>query len=192
MKKIKNKQKLYCYVDESGQDSRSEFFIVVTVIAVNNQQELKDRLLKLEKDSGFGQKKWHKSRSPEREKFLDLVMKNNIATGTIYYSHYKKPLPFFLPVLETLAKAIAITAKDNYTCIIYVDGIDKKKSQELTNALRLKGIKTGYVRSARDESEPLIRLADRWVGCIRASFENNSESKNIVIRAISKRYLKLV
>lgn len=189
---MKNTQKLYCYVDESGQDSRSEFFIVVTVIAVDNQQELKDKLLKLERDSGFGRKKWHKSRSPERERFLDLVMKNNIGNGSIYYGHYKKPLPFFLPLLETLTKAIVATARDNYMCVIYVDGIDKKKSGELTNALRLKGVKTGYVRSARDESEPLIRLADRWVGCIRASFENNRESKNIVARAINKNYLKLV
>jgi hypothetical protein len=26
------KQKLFCYVDETGQDDRSEYFIVVTVV----------------------------------------------------------------------------------------------------------------------------------------------------------------
>ena len=188
----KETKKFYCYVDETGQDTRADFFIVVAVVTSDNQQQLNDQLLQLEKESGFGLKKWHKSRSPEREEFLSSVMKNDIAAGNIYYGHYKKPLPFFLPLLETISKAIESAATEPYQSIVYVDGIDKKKASELTNALRLKGIQTRYVRSARDESEPLIRLADRWVGCIRASLENNPKSKDLVSRATNKNYIKLV
>jgi len=184
--------KLYCYVDESGQDARSDFFVVVSIISAEDQNKLRDQIIKLEHESNFGQKKWHKSRSPEREEFLELLMKNDIATGNIYYSHYKKRLPFFLPLLETLSKAIEMAAPENYRCVIYVDGIDRQKAIELTNALRLKSIKTALVRSARDESEPLIRLADRWVGCIRASLEDNPKSKDLVAKATNKNYLKLV
>ena len=189
---VTSSKKLYCYVDETGQDPRSNFFVVVVVIVVDNQQELEDKLLKLEKTSGFGRKKWKKSRSPERERFLDLVIKNKIALGTTYYGCYKKPVSFFLPLLQTLTKAIITMISEKYNCIIYVDGIDQKKSRELTKALRFKGIKTGQVRSARDESEPLIRLADRWVGCIRASFEGDVESENLVARAMNKNYLKSI
>jgi hypothetical protein len=184
--------KLYCYVDESGQDVRSDFFVVVSIISEGDQNKLRERIIKLEQKSNFGRKKWHKSRSPEREEFLELLIDNNIASGDIYYSHYKKQLPFFLPLLETLTKAIAIAAPEHYRCIIYVDGIDFQKAVELTNALRLKNIKTAFVRSARDESEPLIRLADRWVGCIRASLENNPRSKELVTKAVNQKYLKLV
>ncbi len=179
-------------MDESGQDARSDFFVVVSIISAEDQNKLRDQIIKLEHESNFGQKKWHKSRSPEREEFLELIMKNDIATGNIYYSHYKKRLPFFLPLLETLSKAIEMAAPENYRCVIYVDGIDRQKAIELTNALRLKNIKTALVRSARDESEPLIRLADRWVGCIRASLEDNPDSKTLVARATNNNYLKLV
>jgi hypothetical protein len=84
------------------------------------------------------------------------------------------------------------SAVDDYQAVVYVDGIDRKKSRELTNALRLKGIKTKHVRSARDESEPLIRLADRWAGCIRGSGEGNEHAHKIFLRAVEVNYLKEV
>lgn len=185
-------KKLYCYVDETGQDAGSEFFIVVSVVSAENQQELSRCLLEIEQKTRVGQRKWHKTRSPEREEFLKLSLKAEIASGQIYYGRYQKPLPFFLPLLETITKAIQAEAKDPYQAIVYIDGIDKKKAKELTNALRLKGISTSYVRSARDESEPMIRLADRWAGCIRASYAGKTQDKDLVTRAISKNQLKAV
>ncbi len=35
-----SKQKLFCYVDETGQDDRSEYFIVVTVVSESEQGAL--------------------------------------------------------------------------------------------------------------------------------------------------------
>lgn len=51
-------------------------------------------------------------------------------------------------------------AKGQYKTKAYVDGIDRKKAKELTNALRIEGISLGMVKMRRDESEPLIRLAE--------------------------------
>lgn len=168
----KSIKKLYCYVDETGQDAGSEFFIVVSIVSSEEQHQVRSDLLKLEITSKVHARKWFNSRSPVKEKFLRLAVSKKLATGDVYYGMFKKPLPFFLPMLETIEKAIKEkTGSDPYQTIIYVDGIDKKKAKELTNALRLKGIKLKYVRSARDESEPLIRLADRWAGCIRHAQE---------------------
>ena len=186
------KQKLYCYVDETGQDPGADYFIVVAIVSEQEQFILKEKLVEVETDTKVGSKKWHKTKSPERENFLRVTIKEKLAKGEVFYSQYKKPLPFFLPLLETLSKAIKEVAKKPYSAIVYVDGIDKKKARELTNALRLKDIKTAYVRSVRDESEPLIRLADRWVGCIRAALENKAEDKELVVQATNKNHLKLV
>ena len=57
----------------------------------------------------------------------------------------------------------------------FVDGIDRQKASELTNALRVRGVSLEKVRSRRDESEPIIRLADMWAGCIRAAREGSEE-----------------
>ncbi len=187
-----SKKKLYCFVDETGQDIGSDFFIVVSIVTEAELLGLKTELLNLEEETKIGLKKWHKSRSPKREEFLRLVVNRSLAAGEVYYGQYKKPLPFFLPMLETITKALEATNKKSHEVIVYVDGIDIQKARELTNALRLKGIKLPHVRSARDESEVLIRLADRWAGCIRASIENNAQSREVVSQAVNKNYLKLV
>jgi hypothetical protein len=88
-------------------------------------------------------------------------------------------------MLEVLEKAIkAKAAGQPYVARIFVDGIDRKKAAELTNALRHRGVSLEPVRSRRDESEPLIRLADMWAGCIRAALEGLPDESAILDRAI--------
>ena len=74
-------------------------------------------------------------------------------------------------------------AENNYSSNIYVDSIDKKKAKELTNALRFKKIKLQMIKSRRDESEPIIRLADRWAGYIR-ELQFNKKQEKLFIQAI--------
>jgi hypothetical protein len=185
-------QKIYCYVDETGQDVKSEFFIVVAVANDQNQNILRDSLCKIESLAKIGKRKWHKSSFDRRKQYLNLLIKEGVCEGDIYFGHYKKPIPYFLPMLEVLEKSIIDKARQSYKATVYVDGIDKKKANELTNALRVRKIKLELVKSRRDESEPLIRLADRWAGCIRLSFLNNKDYRNILEKAKNKRYIKEV
>jgi len=185
-------QKLYCYVDETGQDVKSEFFIVVAVVNDQDQNLLRDSLYKIESLTKIGKRKWHKSVIDNRKNYLNLLIKESICAGDVYFGHYNKPIPYFLPMLETLEKAILGKAKESYKAIVYVDGIDIKKANELTNALRVRKIKLELVKSRRDESEPLIRLADRWAGCIRASFLKDKDCLEILERAKNKKYIKEV
>jgi len=37
-------QKLYCYVDETGQDPASEFFIVVAIVLQKEQESIRKKL----------------------------------------------------------------------------------------------------------------------------------------------------
>jgi hypothetical protein len=70
---------------------------------------------------------------------------------------------------------------------VYVDGVDRQKAgelRELTNALRLRNVSLEMVKSRRDESEPLIRLADMRAGCIRAAREGSPEEKKLLHRAL--------
>ncbi|MBI2552005.1 DUF3800 domain-containing protein [Candidatus Uhrbacteria bacterium] len=184
------KQKLYCYVDESGQDARSTFFVVVAVITEENER-LKEKLQRIEKSAGVGNKKWRKTRSSNRCRYLQTLLEQQIGFGSVFFGAYKKPLPYFFPILEIIEKSIQAKAAQTYRAIVVVDGIDNKKAAELTGALRLKGIVLDFVRSGRDESEALLRLADRWVGCVRkAREEKNSEEDLIMQNAIAQGYLQ--
>jgi hypothetical protein len=174
--KNKNKQKIYCYVDETGQDSGSSYYITVVVVSAKDQEEFRRKLTEIEKTSRIGSRKWYKSRGKETIDYLQLFNKINDSFCKIFYNKYKKPIPFLFPTIEIINESIAeFVNKQDCRAIIYVDGIDNKKAQELTNALRSKGISLDYVRNTRDESEPCIRLADRWAGCIRDCSERHDD-----------------
>jgi hypothetical protein len=136
----RDKLKLYCYIDETGQDDASSMFIVVAVISVQEQEPLREALVRIEKEAGTGGRKWHKSSASRRLRYLSLAFEKKIAAGEIFFGSYQKPLPYFFPMLEVLEHAIKKKATHPYTARIFVDGIDRKKAAELTNALRLRGV----------------------------------------------------
>lgn len=50
------RQKIYCYVDETGQDVGSEFFIVVAIVNDKEQNLLRNQLLEVESQTKIGEK----------------------------------------------------------------------------------------------------------------------------------------
>lgn len=182
-------QKLYCYLDETGQDAKSEFFIVVAIVSDKDQQQLRRQLSDIEEIAQTNRLKWHKTEHRRRMDYLSLVLERNIAKGSVYMAHYQKPIPYFFPIMDVLEKAIKIAAAGSYEARIYVDGIDKKKAMELTNALRSAGISLRIVKGCRDESEPIIRLADMWAGCARSALLGRKDAQDIVKRAKEENYL---
>jgi len=87
------------------------------------------------------------------------------------------------------ARAEFKVAKDDYQARIYIDGVDKQKAQELTNALRARSISLRIIKGRRDESEPLIRLADMWAGCLRSALLKRKDAQEMITRAKSECYL---
>jgi len=185
-------QKLYCYVDETGQDAGSDFFIVVAIIVTDEPEFLRKQLIELEKTIGVGNVKWHKLSHSKRIEFLFSTLQMQNTSFRIYYGKYKKILPFFLPLIETISKSIKDVASQDYRALVCVDGIDRKKAAELTFELRQQGINLKYVRTARDESEVLIRLADRWAGCLRLDAKRHPGSTDLVALAKKKGLLKQI
>lgn len=182
-------QKLYCYVDETGQDPASRFFIVVTVVSDQEQDALRVRLLDAEKTAETNHLKWHKTVHSRRMKYLSLVLERKIASGGVYIASYRKPIPYFFPMVVVVEKAIKRAAKGQYRARVYVDGIDRQKAKELTNALRASKVSLQMVKGRRDESEPVIRLADMWAGCIRSAFLKHEDTGALFSKAKEQGYL---
>jgi hypothetical protein len=186
------KQKLYCYLDETGQDTASEVFIVVAVLSDRNQEYLRDALIEIEELAGVRYSKWHNSKPERRLRYIELALDRNLGQEDVFFGSYPKPLPYLLPMIEVLERSIKAKAAPSYTARVFVDGIDRKKAAELTNALRLHGISLEMVRSRRDESEPIIRLADMWAGCIRGALLGKAEERALLARAMEKNYIKRI
>jgi len=183
------RQKLYCYVDESGQDDASTAFVVVAVVSEGEQETLREALIRIENAADTHHLKWHKTHPARRLKFLELAIERNLGKGEVFFGSYPKPLPYFFPFIDVLEIAIKAKARPPYAARVFVDGIDRKKAAELTNALRLRGVSLAMVRGRRDESEPIIRLADMWAGCIRAANLGRQNERDLLRRATEENYI---
>lgn len=188
-------QKLYCYVDESGQDPASPDFISVAVVI---PREIKDtyqqQLLAIEQSVPTHGLKWHKTKRKRGFQYLAAVLDQSIAKEETFIGYFQKPTPYFFPIVDTIENAIkqASVHHPQYKATVYLDGVDAQKAAQLTNALRSHDIRLRHVRSARDESEPLIRLADMWAGCARAASLGDKEAEKIITTAYDQHHLIIV
>jgi hypothetical protein len=172
---MQKSQKLYCYVDETGQDTKGQLFIVVAVVVNDERDRLNSYLEGAEVTSGIGLKKWVRAKrdSESRNQYLRAANKDNFE-GRIYYSGYVEAgtAGFEELTVNTIAKAIgAYVAQQKtgfkYKVTVNIDGLKGSEDLRMGTALRRLGIKTKKVHGVRDESEPLIRLADRMAGLVR-------------------------
>lgn len=188
----KTVKKIYCYVDETGQDSGSEIFIVVAVIVASNVAAIRDRLQELEKSTKIGVVKWHKSSYKYRIQFMEEFLRQDNSDLHIYFLKAKKPVLYYAPTLEVIQQAVSAHSKTNTQAIICIDGLDELSAKKFTNSLRTKNLKVKLAKGPRDESESLIRLADRWAGCIRMALSGNKDCEVLVNRAKKRGVLKEV
>ena len=185
-------KKLYCFVDETGQDSGSKVFIVVAVIVTSNIEAVRQWLEELEKSTKIGVIKWHKSNYKFRIEFLEEFLRQDNDNLHIYFLRVKKPVFYWLPTIEVLEKSIPNHGNAETQVIICIDGLDRFSAKKYTNALRSKHLKIKLAKGPRDESEPLIRLADRWAGCIRMALSANEDCQALVNRAEKQGLLREV
>jgi hypothetical protein len=182
-------QKIYAYVDETGQDATAAFFYVVAAVNDQDQERLREQAVRAEDLARTGHRKWHKTQPQKRLAFLTEVVHQKLGHGDVFFGAYPKPIPYFFPVLDVLEHALRRKVAPPYVARIHVDGIDRSKALQLTNALRARGVTLELVRSRRDESEPLIRLADMWAGCIRAARSGRAPELALLERAQRVGYL---
>jgi hypothetical protein len=68
-------QRLYCYVDESGQDTQGKLFLVTAVVTERQyREELEQRLLEIEEISRKRQMKWRPTSFERRLAYLEAIL----------------------------------------------------------------------------------------------------------------------
>lgn len=177
------KQKLYCYVDETGQDTEGRLYIVATVVVGNERDSLNDFLGEAEAKSGKTRRKWTHSRDKERHQYIELALVPKKLKGKIFYKVYKDSKAYEDLMVLVIGRAINIytSTRDiaDYKATIVIDGLQDRVQKRVTKSLRQLGIKMRKVVGGRDESSPLLRLADNLVGMIRESEEDKGDYKKI-------------
>ncbi|HEV2402622.1 MAG TPA: DUF3800 domain-containing protein [Candidatus Saccharimonadales bacterium] len=180
--------KLYCYVDETGQDTLGKMFIVSVVVTDTRRDELERFLEQLEKDCGKKKRKWVKTRPKEQLAYIEGLLYGEMP-GQLYV-RIKTDAAVkgsFFEDQQVIASAQAINVyrekhkiDDNYKVTIAIDGLSKNLTPRVGRSFRLLGVKIRNIHGERDQSSPIIRLADAIAGLVRDGVEGRREYKALI------------
>ena len=153
------------YIDESGQDTKGELF-VVAVVAVENSDEFRQHCEALERFSGKGKLKWGHAQKEKRLIYLRAIISEAPSFGvTLFFTVFRRTTDYDGATIEGIARVIQRLKPLNLHVYVYVDGLAKVKQGNYKTRLRRLGCPVRKVsRIAKDENEPLVRLADALAG----------------------------
>src|SRR6266550_7566689 len=183
-----DKMKLYCYVDETGQDTQGHLFIV-SVIILENREMTAQYLSELERRTGKGRLKWGRADLEKRLCYLEEIFTQKSCPLTIYYSMYNSTKEYRDATVLTIAKSIKTEENAKNTLFtVLVDGLNEKDQRYYGSQLRNMGLHPRKIRGVRkDENDALIRLADSICGFIRDIKENENERAVKIYQKAMKR-----
>lgn len=184
-------KRLYCYVDETGQDTEGNI-LIVTVVVPENRDELLKYLEALEVKTGRGKVKWGRAHTEKRLSFLNEIFNQKKYPLKAYYSIYEGTKEYKAATILTIAKSInTIKGFKEKTFVILVDGLGAKDQRFYGSQLRHLGIHTRKIRGVKkDENDALIRLADSICGFVRDIKEEKEEQTlKLYTQAIKEKVL---
>jgi hypothetical protein len=162
------KQNLYCYVDETGQDTMGRLFIVSVVISEAERDALTSELEQIEHLSGKGKVKWIHTRHAARIAYIRAVLSAEAFRNALYFSAFSNTKSYMAMTVLSTARAIAMVARQPSEATVYVDGLPRARLRWFGVELRRLSIRTRKVVGIRrEESEALMRLADACCGFVR-------------------------
>lgn len=176
-------EKIFCYVDETGQDTKGDIFIVVAILSGKDKNKLEDFLTKTERSISKNKFKWNKTRLKDRITYLEIVLSSKQINKNIYFQRFKNSREYRDLTALTIAQAINGYVRENnfekYQATIVIDGLTRTEQFRIAKTIRNLGIHTRKIRGARDESNAIIRSADMIAGMIRDADEGREQFKKI-------------
>jgi hypothetical protein len=186
--------RLYCYVDESGQDTatrprQERIFIVAVAIFEDKRDDIDELCEKIERESGKGRRKWNSCNTESRLTYWRMVLADDRFKHTLCFTKTQaaeRP-DFDARTILSIAKAVQWrNPEPDYSSDIYVDGISESKQSEYARELRAIGVHVRRIHRARDEGYALIRLADALAGLARAASEGDKDARHMLQQALRR------
>ncbi len=178
-------RKFFCYVDESGQDTQGELFIVSVVVADEEVSLLRRLCEAIEEDAGKGRRKWAKTNPLRRRAYIEKVISSSAFEGKLNFAAYRDSLDYTTLTVRTIAEALKARGERDYRATVFIDGLSRSLEQAVGLRLRRLGIPAKKVRGVRkEENDTLIRLADAVCGFVRDAMEGQPEMHALLERGL--------
>jgi hypothetical protein len=181
MSKPSKKQKLYCYVDETGQDTKGDFFLVALVVTGSERDEVLREAERIEQKSGKHLFKWNKTKLDRKIAYLRGILSSPQFADKLFFTRYNNTEGAYLDLMAlSTARAILHKAEGTFTATVVVDGLSNQTEvRHFTHILRSLRIPVRKVRGMKDESNSLIRLADAIAGFVRDIIEEKPYAQEL-------------
>lgn len=173
-------QKLYCYADESGQDTKGKLFIVVVVVQESqNLDDLNNQLVEIENSTGKFKTKWHKTSTKIKLTYLQELLGIKELKKTIYYAIYRDSKEYSKLTALAIAESIFHLKITNYSATVIIDGLNNKEKERVRSELKKLKINYRKIRGLKDEQNSILRLADGIAGFLRDKLKNKQYISNL-------------
>ncbi len=169
-------KRLYCYVDETGQDTKGTLFIVSAVVVVDEEQDATLRFCEAaERSSGKGTRKWGKSRPEQRYEYMQQILQSSLFRGCLNFAIYRQNKEYLTLTSQTVAQAIRTQHEAPDRVTVLIDGLQDAHIRTVGSYLYQAGIPVRKVRGIqKEENDALCRLADAVCGLVREAIEKSS------------------
>lgn len=138
----KLKQKLYCYVDETGQDTEGKLFLVAIVLKnIQDLESLEKKLENIEERTSKKQAKWKKISWKLKSKYLEELINIKELQNSIFFSIYENTKEYSALTSLTVAKAVLAKGDQDYTVTVIIDGLNGKERDIVRDQLKKLKIK---------------------------------------------------
>lgn len=160
-------KKLYCFVDETGQDTKGEFFLVSIVLKEKEGlDDLEHKLLKIE-SSTKRFLRWKKLSFDDKVMLLGTLGKIPELKNAIYYSVYRDSLAYTPLVSLSIAKAILAQNSAETITTVTIDGLNNRDREIVSHELKRLKIRYRKIRGLKDEQSVFLRLAHVFANFLR-------------------------
>ena len=184
-------QKLYCFVDETGQDTKGKIFLVSVIIpGKKEKEELEANLLEIEKRSGKKSVRWGSTRPESKVAYLKEIFSLKILQGDIFYGVFKDTHEYVALTTYTIAQALSLKTQKQYQTTIIIDGLNKKERERVMQGLRTLQIRYRKIRGLKEQASSILRLADAIAGFLRDYLEGQKYAKEIHSKCKVKDYIQ--
>jgi len=175
-------KKFYCYVDETGPDTRGKFFLVSVILTAQSDKDgLETIIEEIEERTGKKSIKWRKTGIDVRTRFLEEISRVKEMHSSVYYCVYADTTAY--EQLTSISIAKAIQAKGEFDCsvTVIVDALTKKGIEKMRCELKRLQVKYDKIAGLKDEQNAFLRLADSFAGFIRDYLEGHPYTKDLFL-----------
>lgn len=185
-------KKFFCYVDETGQHTEGDLFIVSVVVVPGPQREDALELCEaVERTTGKGPVKWVKANRNRRHNYMREVLRGQPFEGGLTFAIFRNNRQDYPNMTyQTIAMALQDLAGDDYKATVRIDGLHRNQEREVGLILRRRGVKVKKVRGVKDEGDSLIRLADALCGLVRNADQGIAEMVTLFEQGIRQGVLR--